>query len=75
MKKKQFDPQFELLKHQLRTVFVYYCSFGDRDNYTLLKIQNYRRMLIDAQLIENPLDYPQLDIIYAAHRHHGGVDF
>lgn len=35
-------------KEQLHIIFIYYASYADRNNYRLLKKQNYRRFLIDS---------------------------
>lgn len=36
------------IKWKLQIIFVYYTSFADRNNFKLLKQQNYRRYLIDS---------------------------
>lgn len=37
-------------RQKLMNIFIFYASFGDRNNYRLLKIQNFRRMLLDSQI-------------------------
>jgi len=41
-------PDKSNLKWRLRIIFLYYASYADRNNYKLLKTQNYRRFLIDS---------------------------
>lgn len=36
------------LRWHLQVIFLYYASYADRNNYKLLKTQNYRRFLIDS---------------------------
>jgi hypothetical protein len=52
---------------QLQRLFVYYCSFGDKDSYALLKIQNYQRLLSDMQLVTDPSLPPRLDLLFYSH--------
>lgn len=40
-------------KTQLQRIFVYYCSFADKESFSSLKIQNYRRFILDLQLPQN----------------------
>lgn len=53
------------IKQQLKVIFIFYSSFGDRDNYKLLKNQSYRRMLCDAQISQSEVDVKKYDIIYS----------
>ena len=55
------------VKQQLKTIFIFYSSFGDRDNYKLLKNQSYRRMLCDAQICRNEEAVKEFDIVYSKH--------
>lgn len=41
------------IKWKLQIIFVYYTSYADRNNFRLLKKQNYRRFLIDSETIKN----------------------
>jgi hypothetical protein len=41
-------PAREQIKWKLQIIFVYYTSYADRNNFKLLKQQNYRRYLIDS---------------------------
>lgn len=38
----------DLVKWKLQVIFIYYSSYADRNNFKLLKQQNYRRFLIDS---------------------------
>ena len=38
------------IKQELRTIFTYYASFGDRTNLTLLKSNKYHKMMNDAKI-------------------------
>lgn len=51
-------------KWHLQTIFLYYASFGDRNNYSLLKQQNYRRFLIDSETVTNESEFPYFDILF-----------
>ena len=53
------------VKQQLKTIFIFYSSFGDHDNYKLLKNQSYRRMLRDTQICRNEESVKKFDIIYS----------
>lgn len=56
---------------------MYYSSFGDKDNCTLLKLQNYRRLLTDLQLLtpdKTPSNLPsKCDLIFYAKATPAGV--
>ncbi len=45
-------------------MFIYYSSFADRNNYHLLKHQNYRRFLIDCEIVKGSGDFPEFDILF-----------
>ena len=51
-------------KWHLQTIFLYYASFGDRNNFKLLKQQNYRRFLIDSQTVTSEDQFPYYDILF-----------
>jgi len=36
--------------HQLRRLFVYYCSYADKDNLSTLKGHNFRKYVNDLHL-------------------------
>ena len=56
--------------------FTHYCGFADRDNYDILKIQNFKRMLIDTQLIESNDGSLQLDLLFTKTcKNSSGIDF
>lgn len=42
----------EDIKWKLQIIFVYYTSYADRNNFKLLKQQNYRRFLIDSETVK-----------------------
>lgn len=56
---------------------MYYSSFGDKENCTLLKLQNYRRILTDLQLFppdKTPSNLPsRCDLIFYAKATPAGV--
>ncbi len=45
-------------------VFLYYASYADRNNYKLLKSQNYRRFLIDSETVTDHAAFPPYDIAF-----------
>lgn len=61
---ESLQPELEPFRTQLQRIFVYYCSFGDKDNHSLLKIQNYQRLLSDLQLLTDPTLISQYDVIF-----------
>lgn len=66
---------FQPYRHQLERVFIYYSSFGDKDNFSILKIQNYSRLLTDMQLVNNPSIISQYDVIFYAKTNSGQLNF
>lgn len=63
-------------KQELFYVFTYYCSFADRQNYCLMKVQNFKRMLTDAQIIANA-NVHSIDLLYTKYKKKGNsaIDF
>ncbi len=59
----------EPVKTELQRIFVYYCSFADKESYSLLKIQNYRRFITDLQLANHSALAKQLDLVFYSHAH------
>ena len=53
-----------MLKWHLHVVFLYYASYADRNNYKLLKMQNYRRFLIDSETVTDQSSFPPFDIAF-----------
>jgi hypothetical protein len=45
------QPEQQALKWRLRLIFLYYASYADKNNYKLLKSQNYKRFLIDSESV------------------------
>lgn len=52
------------IKWDLQLIFVYYSSFADRNNYKLLKQQNYRRLLIDCECVQQEGNFAHFDIAF-----------
>lgn len=52
------------IKWKLQVIFVYYTSFADRNNFKLLKQQNYRRFLIDSETIKTESSLVHFDIAF-----------
>ncbi len=53
---------------------MFYCSFADKDNYALLKIQNYQRLIADLQLGDYQHLIPQFDVIFYRHAQTSSLD-
>ena len=67
--------EMEAYQTQLERIFSYYCSFADKENLSTLKIQNYRRLLLDLQ-ISTPLHLKsQLDLIFYSHAQPTALSF
>jgi hypothetical protein len=54
----------EQLRWRLQVIFLYYASYADRNNYKLLKSQNYRRFLIDSETVTDQTAFPPFDIAF-----------
>lgn len=52
------------VRWRLRVIFLYYASFADRNNYKLLKSQNYRRFLIDSETVTDQSGFAAYDIAF-----------
>lgn len=52
------------LRWHLQVIFLYYASYADRNNYKLLKTQNYRRFLIDSETVIDQASFPPFDIAF-----------
>lgn len=53
-----FDYIFKEYGNELKTIFEYYCSYGDNENYSLLKSTKFYKLLKDANVIR----FSKLDI-------------
>lgn len=62
-------------RQKLLNIFIFYASYGDRDNYRLLKIQNFRRMLLDAQIARTEEQGKHYDIMYYQNKNKTGLTF
>lgn len=60
----QSQSEKQALKWHLQVVFLYYASYADRNNYKLLKSQNYRRFLIDSETVTDHTAFPPFDIAF-----------
>jgi hypothetical protein len=65
--KSRLRNELDDFKTQIQRIFVYYCSFADKESYSLLKIQNYRRFILDMQLSQNSTLISQLDLVFYSH--------
>lgn len=54
----------DALRWHLQVIFLYYASYADRNNYKLLKTQNYRRFLIDSETVIDQTSFPPFDIAF-----------
>ena len=70
-----FLREMEAYKTQLERIFIYYCSFADKENLTFLKIQNYRRLLLDLQIPTTPQQKSQVDLIFYSHAQTTALSF
>lgn len=52
------------IKWKLQIIFVYYTGYADRNNYKLLKQQNYRRFLIDSETVKSETSLVHFDIAF-----------
>lgn len=52
------------LRWHLQVIFLYYASYADRNNYKLLKTQNYRRFLIDSETVIEQTHFAPFDIAF-----------
>lgn len=59
----------EDIKWRLQIIFVYYTSYADRNNFRLLKKQNYRRFLIDSETIKSESALVYFDIAFQKINH------
>lgn len=69
------ESRLKQMRQQLMTIFIFYSSFGDRDNYRLLKIQNFKRMLLDAQIVTSEEQGKHYDILYWQNKNKTGLAF
>ena len=56
-------------KWQLHLIFIYYTSYADRNNFRLLKQQNYRRFLIDSETVMKEASFVHYDIAFQKINH------
>lgn len=52
------------VRWHIHVIFLYYASYADRNNYKLLKSQNYRRFLIDSETATHHTHFPPFDIAF-----------
>jgi hypothetical protein len=67
--------EMEAYQTQLERIFIYYCSFADKENLSTLKIQNYRRLLLDLQVPTPTHLKSQIDLIFYSHAQHTALSF
>ena len=56
-------------KWQIHMIFIYYTSYADRNNFRLLKQQNYRRFLIDSETVMKEASFVHYDIAFQKINH------
>ena len=59
----------EDVKWQLQIIFIYYTSYADRNNFRLLKQQNYRRFLIDSESVKHESALVYFDLAFQKINH------
>jgi hypothetical protein len=52
------------LKQQLRTIFDFYTTFGDRQNLNALKSSKFYKMMSDAGILNSTLTTTRLDLLF-----------
>lgn len=57
-----FDPS--QIKKNLKTLFSFYASFGDRTNFHNLKSSKFHKMMRDANITDNHLTAKKLDLLF-----------
>ena len=64
------------LKCQLKIIFTFYSSFGDRTNFTCLKSNKFHKLLSDANISDSQLPTKQLDLLFVKQTsHHSNLSF
>jgi len=58
------QPEQRALRWRLRLIFLYYASYADKNNYKLLKSQNYKRYLIDSESVVEQSGFAPFDIAF-----------
>lgn len=59
----------DMIKWKLQVIFIYYTSYADRNNFKLLKQQNYRRFLIDSETVRSESAFVYFDIAFQKINH------
>jgi hypothetical protein len=57
------------IKTRMKNIFMFYTSFGDRLNASLLKSNKFHKMLVDANIREG-LDPTKLDLLFVSENKH-----
>ncbi|KAL4491522.1 hypothetical protein ABPG73_013325 [Tetrahymena malaccensis] len=67
----QFDQNYKFIggkqsiKKNLKIIFTYYCSYGDRTNTTILKSNKFRRLMIESGLLDDDkITQKYVDLLY-----------
>ncbi|EWS75676.1 transmembrane protein, putative (macronuclear) [Tetrahymena thermophila SB210] len=67
----QYDQNYKFtsgkqsIKKNLKIIFTYYCSYGDRTNTTILKSNKFRRLMIESQIIDDDkITQKYIDLLY-----------
>ncbi|KAL4506458.1 hypothetical protein ABPG72_000029 [Tetrahymena utriculariae] len=67
----QLDQNYKFLsgkqsiKKNLKIIFTYYCSYGDRTNTTILKSNKFRRLMIESGLLDDDkITQKYVDLLY-----------
>lgn len=60
----------ETLKSQLKIIFTFYSSFGDRTNFTFLKSNKFHKLISDASISNTNFSTKQLDLLFVKQSSH-----
>lgn len=72
----KFSFNLEEVKDQLKTIFSFYASFGDRKNLRFLKSNKFDKMMTDAGVKDHSLSQKRLDLLFMAEtQHRSHIDF
>lgn len=58
------------IKYQIRVIFTFYSSFGDRTNITQLKSNRFHKMMSDANIKDQILTQRKLDLLFVQENKH-----